>query len=296
MEKEFCGVRKDKIYSANPKFNGNLNVMKYWIEERTSILHKKEQGLPYPWTEDPILQKVRFCNVNRQHDKETKYLKEKVCLNENLSLKNKIMNIVLFRMINKSETFEKLGHFPFDFATFDPDVLLPKIKELTEANYTFYSNAFITSGSKIGVKKKFNTEYTILGTIKNIFSQKHRMKTFTTEDQEALMKWLMGFERVGEFLAYQMFVDITYIPKCPLGRNHYTVAVLGAAKGLDLIVDDYDGLTKTEIVFYLKYRDPYFKGIDLSDIENCLCETSKYIRIKESGNYRVARNLYSVGN
>jgi 5-hmdU DNA kinase, helical domain len=39
-----------------------------WIVERESIRRKKEAGEPPPWTNDPILQTFRFCNVERERD------------------------------------------------------------------------------------------------------------------------------------------------------------------------------------------------------------------------------------
>ena len=38
----------------------------YWQEERESIRRKKENGLPAPWTDDPILQEFKFCQVYRE--------------------------------------------------------------------------------------------------------------------------------------------------------------------------------------------------------------------------------------
>ena len=295
VEKQFCGVRKDKIMSANPKFNKNLNTMKYWITERQNILRKKEAGESYPWTDDEILQKVRFCNVNRQDDKETKYLKEKVCLNSNLSLENKILNIILFRLFNKSETFERLGGFPYDFATFDIMSLEDKVRQLHSEGYNLFTGAFMISALVRVSNKNSTYDLGALNVLNNFNAQKYiAYMCIKASDQQELYDTLRTFKGIGSFLAYQMFVDITYIPNCPFGRNHFVVSALGAQDGIKRIVEDYDGLTKEEIMFYLKYRDEFFQTIDLSDIENCLCETSKYIRIRDTGNYRIAKNLYVV--
>jgi hypothetical protein len=43
-----------------------------WCIERDRIRRKREAGEPPPWTQDPVLQKGRFLNVFREHDKGTK--------------------------------------------------------------------------------------------------------------------------------------------------------------------------------------------------------------------------------
>ena len=43
-----------------------------WCRERESIRAKREQGLPPPWSDDPIFQRGRFLNVFREDDKGSK--------------------------------------------------------------------------------------------------------------------------------------------------------------------------------------------------------------------------------
>ena len=43
-----------------------------WCRERESIRVKREQGLPPPWSADPIFQRGRFLNVFREDDKGSK--------------------------------------------------------------------------------------------------------------------------------------------------------------------------------------------------------------------------------
>src|SRR5947207_15295340 len=47
-----------------------------WINERESIRKKKDAGLPKPWTRDPVLRGFRFCNVHREDDSVTRWLKQ----------------------------------------------------------------------------------------------------------------------------------------------------------------------------------------------------------------------------
>ena len=51
----------------------DLSVLKYYVEERRYIARAKHQGLPRPWTADPILQRGKFTNVHRADDHSTRY-------------------------------------------------------------------------------------------------------------------------------------------------------------------------------------------------------------------------------
>jgi hypothetical protein len=51
----------------------------YWVRERESIRRRKELGLaPESWTTDPILSTWRFCNVRREDDRGTVWIRENI--------------------------------------------------------------------------------------------------------------------------------------------------------------------------------------------------------------------------
>ena len=50
----------------------------YWQEERESIRKKKENDLQPPWTNDPILQEFKFCQVYREEDRTTRWLRKHI--------------------------------------------------------------------------------------------------------------------------------------------------------------------------------------------------------------------------
>jgi 5-hmdU DNA kinase-like protein len=52
----------------------NLEEFSHFINERHAIKLRKESGAPRPWTRDPFLGEFRFCNVNREDDRVTRWL------------------------------------------------------------------------------------------------------------------------------------------------------------------------------------------------------------------------------
>ena len=77
-----------------------------WITERHRIYLAKAAGAPPPWTRDRSLQTYRFCNVFRELDKVTVWLRERwrepFAKNEHLWIA-----MCLARQINWPETLER---------------------------------------------------------------------------------------------------------------------------------------------------------------------------------------------
>src|SRR6266404_755739 len=54
----------------------NATPLWHWITERHRIYLKRLAGDPPPWTQDETLQRYRFCNVFRELDNVTGWLRE----------------------------------------------------------------------------------------------------------------------------------------------------------------------------------------------------------------------------
>ena len=134
-------------------------------------------------------------------------------------------------------------------------------------------------------------------------------------DQQECFEVIRSVRGISDFLAYQIFVDCTYIPEFPFSENEFVVAGPGAKMGLRLVFRESDGLTDEELIFFLRdWQDYILQAIDGSSnkkfspvglfsdlpmhdrylnvmcIENCLCEFSKFYRV-HNGLGR-PRNLY----
>jgi hypothetical protein len=298
----YCGVNKEKIKSANPKINEeNLKHFFNWFTERYKIRIKKDiQRLPPPWTEDPILSKYRFTNVRREHDKETRWLISNI-INSELSYENKLLNIILFRLINKSQTFSIFGKL--DFYSLDLELIRKNLINFKDKNpsYIYFSNAFFTSGPKTAANKIFSEPNMIIKMILLVdYYRKNQIidKISLSKNQTEIFSVLSSFPGIGEFLAYQIFVDFSYIKDFPFSENEFVVAGPGCKKGLNYLFESFDGLGYEEALFWLRdnqsgilARFPNYnpqelfwdlpkeeRTLNLMSLENSMCEISKYIR------------------
>lgn len=84
-----------------------------FAHERLLIWQKKILNEPMPYTNDPILQKYRFCNVFREFDKQTIAIHTMLNpLRDDFALW--LLNMFYCRMVARPETIESVGLLSFD--------------------------------------------------------------------------------------------------------------------------------------------------------------------------------------
>lgn len=324
----YCGVRPDIIEAANPKLRYiNVGHLYDFITERYHIHVKKDiDGAPRPWTKNPVLAEYKFTNVFREDDRVSRALIEQISMNPNLSLEEKILNTFLFRSWNNPRTFEDFGG-PWSAKTiYHGDILKervrPRYHELLEQepDRKWWSSAYNQGGTKYAWKfpdgegfsraaseeegRKYpDYEPDIPLRVFHIGPWLHEKKTvkklIKAKSQEEAFNIIREIRGFADFLAYQVFVDLTYIPQYKFSENEFVVAGPGCKRGLDLIFKDYDGMTHEEALFWLRdniervFRrackewnpDKLFKErpfvdrcLNIMCLENCFCELSKYIK------------------
>ena len=354
----YCGVREDKIKSAKPVLSPFHRRLSYeWMSERYKIHVKKDvQRLPAPWTDNAILRQVKFCNVRREHDRQSLNLINNIVNNDALSMPDKMFNCVLFRMFNLWDPIQAIGGAMTisDFAKINLDATRERLQKFEANGGKVFTNAFNTGGLKqclafpelvvnhkeqrFGgmmvnlICKDGSTQnmdykeakaiaeaepdfYTIEGwepympmrVIRSLraFVNKHpdyfeRLLECESPD-EVYQAMYDEIEGLGPFLAYQIWVDFTYIPEYPFSENHFTIAGPGCRAGIDLLFLNKDGMTHEECIFWLRdhqdsiYGDygyvreqfwsaeaPEDQCMNVMQLENMFCELSKYTRCVEA--------------
>lgn len=85
----------------------HINDFIKYAEDRHAIYLRRKEGLPRPWTEDPIFLKYRFTNVFRELDKTTVWYRENVREKYDGTF-SVFLATVLFRWFNRIQTGEAL--------------------------------------------------------------------------------------------------------------------------------------------------------------------------------------------
>lgn len=312
MDVMYCGVDKERIKKAQPMLNERNLLYLYNFIKRRYVIHLRKDVLKKdpPWTTDEVLKNFRFTNIRREHDKESKWVIEHIANNPELSYEDKLLNVILFRLYNKHETAELIS-MPFKFSQ-TPDWNPEWYRSLFEAalvedpKRVFFTAAFHTVGMKNTLKKVTGEDYApmrILKFIKILINEGLVDDIKACINQQEVYQILTGYNGIGRFLAYQFYVDMTYIAEFPFSENEFTVAGPGCIMGLNYLFENRDGMTYEECLFWLRDNlDRLFveelgkdwdakrvfwdlpeedRCFNVMSLENCFCELSKYIRAKD---------------
>lgn len=308
----YGGYSLEKIKLAEPIINKeNLDKYYHYMTERNKIYQRKELSKQkFPWTNDPILRENSFTCCKRWLDRTSKWLIDNISHNMELSYEDRFWRTILFRLYNKIETAEIIGLSNIDFWN--------NIESAMD-NLDNYPNDPFTRAYRI-IKLKYiyrdssnrghdNWKSSILWHVNNLrLNQKGNIPKVVESNAESTMDWLKNaVSGVGNFIAYQIFIDLTYIPEFPLSEEEFVVSGPGCHAGLKMLFDYKDGLTDEELLFWLRdnidrifkeydssydvdnffyYLDEQYRKWTVMDLENSFCEFSKYIYLLEGRHRR----------
>lgn len=270
-----------------------------WIAERHRIYLKKAAGEPPPWTQDEVLQKYSFCNVFRELDKVTVWVREQwrdaYADNPNLWIA-----MCLARQVNWPDTLAEIG-FPVD--GYDADATQRKI-EARQARKgpdgkpeKVYTGAYMISAPAGEYKGMRKPEYTAQIVVGDVWRQREEfydlfVRVNHQPTMQAMHTWLKQFRGWGNFMAYEVITDLRhtrYLRDAP-DINTWAVAGPGAIRGLNRLHGrDYKSMISQEqackemreLLAMSKDNLPDFvPSLELREIEHSLCETDKWLRVK----------------
>jgi hypothetical protein len=260
-----------------------------FIKERQKIWFKrfvlKESG---PWTKDYVLQKYKIINVYRELDKGTDYIIKKL---NGLDRKKIFLNVVFYRFFNQYNLYEKLK-----IQLFEKLPLMELSEKFEKSNGPIFNSAYIISSQK-GCKWR-NVLNSIKQVSDNIDSYLSGIDNAKTPDES--FEVIKNIKLVGDFLAYEIWTDLTYFNFFKQGWSDDDFVNIGpgAKWGLELI---YGKLPKKELeqkIYYLrKIQKDYLVGeewkkiayknsncypfLSIRNIEHSLCEFRKYWNISK---------------
>lgn len=279
----------------------------YWIRERQSILNKRREGLPKPWTDDDVLQSYYFCNVRREDDKVSVWLRENI--RNPLKDKQEVMfAVIAFRWFNYIPTGELLWNYGKDIdgccnllEKWNLDLAIAELERFKEAGNQVFTGAFNISNGGVS-KPKINRvceDYIqpIWEDRENLYN---RTCDRTLEQAHKVFKRLPGLGGSG-FMAAQIIADLKYThmlenaedwmtwcspgPGSRRGMNrlHGIRIELTDTRGWDKKIKDLQDKVNME----LEGEQP---TLHAQDLQSCLCEFSKYCVGLEEGSLKRTYN------
>jgi len=282
------------------------NVFLDFVVDRHRIWEQRQAGLPGPWTMDPILRGHKFTNVFRVLDYGSQFLLS--MLTPNLSPREILARCFLYRHTGRVEPwrfFEVMhGRYPLveDF---------PLALE-TWKGYRGGTRRVTRNAGSAKAADPYTWDNPIFTSAYLVFPQSQTPGTdkldsivalatrlFTTEDimpawlaarsQEERFRILRRNHGVGDFMAMQVLTDWGYSQFGADLEDEFVVAGPGAVKGSKILFPTRKPLevihwAQREILMYPGTPTlPGGRTPSLMDVQNTLCEFSKYVRFMEKG-------------
>lgn len=268
----------------------------YWkfAYERQRVFESRLDSRQGPWTDDPIIQAYKFCNVYRVTDRVSQYMIRDVCYNpEPSEPDDRIFQIVAFRTFSNIATWESvrtiLGRAPII-----DDLLDGKFEQALEQTKEklgkLYTGAFILCASDAYGRRRKHLNHVEL--FKDMFvNQRLGKKIITAKSLEEVYQFLHTFPLMGDFMSYQTAIDLNYSELVNFSENDFTKAGPGALRGIKKVFISTEGYTTEEVIRWMvEHQDEEFEklGYDFKglfgrkihaiDAQGLFCETDKYCR------------------
>jgi hypothetical protein len=263
-------------------------LLPYWIRERERIRIKKQEGLPKPWSDDPIFQTTYFTNVHREDDKVTRWIRDYYSRWVGDPLFE--YNIVFSRFINWPPTLSFVGYIQ----THNPRNLEDLLNFMSDQGTKVWGGAYVitTHGIKMP-KAKYLCERVLTGVYEALPSLLPMCRAPLLGHPATCAgaaNALLRIEGIGSFLAGQIVADLKNTLDHPLFRaeDKYTFSVPGpgSLRGASwYMYGESTGVSpaKFEAAITQIAKDLVQHDVDyvcMQDLQNCLCEFDKYMRIK----------------
>lgn len=265
-----------------------IEELVYWITERDAMRMRKDTGQKpawkYGWSDDPHMGLVRYCNVRREDDKVTRWLAQHWRPEHHA-----VWEIVLARMINYIPTLEAIE----GVGNWQLDAIERIIKKRRSDGEKIWTSAYTISTCGKPMDK---VDY-----VMGVVEQTMFVLGLTCHSLASTHACLMRVDGIGSFLAAQVVADLKNTEGHPLQNasdwHTWSAHGPGSLKGLS----EYFGAPITPkgyakaIAVCWNETKPclpvHLQDLHMQDFQNCMCEFSKYMRVKRGGH---ARNKYQA--
>lgn len=288
-----------------------------FVPARHRVWELRQQGAAAPWAEDPILRTKKFTNVYRVLDYGSQFVLSDL-YDEGMTAEDLVLRLFLYRHTGVVTAWEYLPLAVGEYPTRDNlEETFEAWEEYREATRTMkvkkggryagqetlhieskrpvFTSAYLVHPGPAGPETIGTDKLEmIMNLTRRLFLEEGLAEAFLSADtQSARFQTLRKNKGVGDFMSMQILTDYGYTPLGGDTENDFVVPGPGCRKGVSFISDTRD------VVGFLKYaRSEILAGDDcpmlslpgggsrppsLMDIQNTMCEFSKYERYLKRG-------------
>lgn len=268
----------------------------YWkfAAERQEIFFRRLANAEAPWTADEILRSFKFTNAYRAIDRASQFLIRNVIYGDHYSNApvEVAFRVLLFKLFNKVSTWQLLEQElgPLSWQSFSVKAYDRVLSKAASKGTRLYSAAYIVppvSLDETGVKHRGH-----LRLIDLILRGDFVAKLQQTRHLREVFTLLKSFPSLGDFLAFQISIDLNYSELIDHEEASFVVAGPGARDGIAKVFPDARPDQAVSIIemmmndqeaefrrLGLRFRSLWGRRLQLIDCQNLFCEVSKYTRV-----------------
>lgn len=262
----------------------HLDDLLYWVNEREQMRIRKESGTR-PYSTDPIMAETRWCNVRREDDRVTDWI-HRNWLNQQVHPDTMAFAMCVARMVNWPDTLVELG-FPYEWG---PHSFIATLAARKARGDKVWTSAYMITGgySAGGESKEVIIARVLTGAHDRLTHPKTRINAGDTLE-EAWHK--IQTPGIGSFLAAQVVADLKHTTPLQHAKdwNYWCAVGPGSTKGLNFLHDrpPHHAINQKDFVKEVNEVRELLRhsgwDLDAQNVQNCLCEFHKFIKIKYHG-------------
>ena len=263
--------------------------------ERHRIYLQRLAGEVYPWTDDPVLTEYKFTNAFRAADRVSQYLIELTYSDPDTREDTLFLRTLLFKIFNKIDTWKRIvGNLGTPVAPeFDYEACGNLLDNFRRDRIPIYSGAYIMpSGGRSGAPK----HRMHLHLIRRMLDDHLPGRLGETKSLAEAYGLLLAYPTLGPFLAFQYAIDLNYTTLMNHSERDFVVAGPGALDGLSKCFESLGEYSPEDTIVWLSdmqmeefsryslnFHGLWGRPLQPIDVQNLLCEVSKYTRVTHPG-------------
>jgi hypothetical protein len=279
----------------------DYSVLFEWVTKREALRVLKSSGAPHPWSDDPILTEFRFCNVRREDDIGTIWIREHI--REPFADHPMLwLMLCIARQINWPDTLAEMiaGKCWPSEPQFDPSWITALLNWRKERGAKIYTGAYMISApSTKGADKQAYIAEDVIG---GLWKRRDFLGRFEGATLQRTHERITQSNGWGQFMAYQAIVDMRFTALLENASDAQTWAAAGpgTVRGLNRLygrpvaggLAQGQALSEMRAIYKIVQQETGV-AMDFSDVPNILCETDKYLRVRQGEGK--PRALYVAG-
>jgi hypothetical protein len=261
-----------------------------FVGERHQVYLRRRAGMPKPWARHteyaPILQRYFCCNMYREFDKTTIWIREN-WREPHADDRDLWFAMAVARVVNWPDSLAEIG-YPVPW---EPDWFIERLEVRENQGEKSFHNAYKPPTPR--VKGMSRIPFVAHDVLDPLWRDQAQLRGIVHMSLRNAHDTLCEHEYIGTFLAAQILADLKYVPPLKNAPDWQTFAASGpgSRRGLNRIIGRRVEASWSEGEWYQQLRRffdrlrPHFMAVrlpvpHLQDLQNQLCEWDKAERVR----------------